>query len=262
MGIIGHSLLSDGLNTRYPLADDCAMETSDGLLFPDGILAEAVLIDTTTTAEDDESTAFLFEGIDYSPSGLALVFSYGAVVVKVPMASGNPYERTVVTDNDGRIILKCVYSGTWRAVLNDAGFSIPRALLKTPAKVLPTHVIRISYGLGLKHIKRGDAQIHGRVHLRPGYNATATIQAGGINVLVGRGLGLGQKCDGGVDSEKACSSFLLYINGQTAGDNGNINLTGGSGVSIGSAETKTTYMGKQRPTIEVTATPALTERFG
>lgn len=84
--------------------------------------------------------------------------------------------------------------------------------------------------------QRTDVTATGRIHLATGCNCRMKIYDDAVNLDIGAGFGTGRCCE--QETEDGCSSKLLFLNGQTADSDGNITLSGASGITVYPGETR------------------------
>lgn len=98
----------------------------------------------------------------------------------------------------------------------------------------------------------------GTMVLKDGYNTSASIVDGTVNVSIGDGYGLGRRCPDEDDDSFDCSMALLFVNGQHADTSGNIDIIGGDGVSVQTGRTALVD-GKVVPAITISVAGRLKE---
>jgi hypothetical protein len=144
---------------------------------------------------------------------------------------------------------------------------IKGATLKHTPEILDSRII-LSKVSGVNSIIGTDNSVaSGEVYIKQGCNTDVFIQDNQLQIRLRRGAGAGTCCRrDNPDSERSngtyvdCDNAFLFFNGQTADINGNIPLTGGSGVIVRPANPSDYYNGI--PTIDVLSTPELLNIIG
>ena len=94
------------------------------------------------------------------------------------------------------------------------------------AKILESRLVELNKDMKVSSF----AGLTGDIKVVDGYNTTARIHDNKVSILIGKGYGLGQYC--GNRNTFNCSKAFLFLNGQRANSDGNINIVGGSGVLV------------------------------
>jgi hypothetical protein len=129
---------------------------------------------------------------------------------------------------------------SWRVLISSEYRSFAGEYrLLNPPRLLPSRIVDIPFGVGVDTLRCGEKVAFGEVEVADGYNTTLDIHANDLRLRIGDGDGKGRKCPDYKDNMICEGALLYYFNGQKADSDGNISITGGSGVSVG----RGTYLG-------------------
>ena len=231
---MANSTLQEWLNRnayrRFPLVEDSDMSCAGGLRLPDSAVLDARFCLFGAHSGPVELTAVRIE------NGVATAFLSlpGGVRAEV---SGNGYSTW--SDGIERSARVCLGTG-------EDGYYI---LLK-PVRFLPSRVMSVPYGIGADTITAGGVTATGDVRVSDGHNTTLSIRRNNLVLGIGRGDGLGVVCRQGASAITCDGRVLYYLNGQKADSDGNIEISGGDGVSVSTG----TYKGIPAVIVRTSAT--------
>jgi hypothetical protein len=244
-------VLSANKHRVYPFYEDSNL----------GNLPEWMLLDirfvNSTYLGDDHGSRLVCSKFKKEGERVTLFFEYSN--------SGETKEMTIPVDLGSDIVVGikrpdltsackfAVYGGgsEYSMDLSDGEYSVG-------ATVLASRTIDI--GINRKLGSIGGAT--GVIHVVDGYNTTARIAGNTLNIDVSDGIGLGEPCyddDSDDDTEEfSCNNALLFINGQHADSNGNINIAGGPGIVVQTGRTALVH-GSVIPAITIRCSESIEE---
>lgn len=210
---------------RYPFVDDADMtlataytgECAQAVLADDVILDfQAVVLANTYTAG-----AFKLAGIDVSATALVFRFSVGniAIALSVPANAIFPYNAEALS-NGARY--SAVFGEGCMDLLCATAFAYTANIPLQPALLVDQSRHRVD---SVRARPGTQATLMGRVFVEPGYNCDPVVMPGRVRLTAGHGWGAGRYCYPLTDDVISCREAVLRLNGQTASDDGNINLS-------------------------------------
>lgn len=104
------------------------------------------------------------------------------------------------------------------------------------APLLRSRVVDIPFGIGADTLSDGETVAIGEVVVADGHNTTLDISGNDLRLRIRMGDGKGVECPEQEEGTVCDGRILYYLNGQKAGSDGNIQLVGGSGVSVSHGE--------------------------
>lgn len=210
--------LSSNKNRAYPFVED-----SDLGVLPTWTLLDIQVVDA---APDLTGDGVLCNGFDVLPEAAVLHFSKGAAAFDIRVVRGSGMLLGVIDVSATLKVKYAVFGGGREYAFPDEG------AYAISAKILPSKVVSIEKTARLWSLNGRS----GVIHVADGYNTTTHVIDGEVVVEVGAGLGLGDYCDG-LDGAFDCSQALLFVNGQHADTSGNLNIVGGTGISVQTGRT-------------------------
>ena len=215
-------ILEENKHRRYPFVED-----SDTKGLPDCILLDIRLVNVA--ADNPGSSKLLCTSYSVTRETVTLSFEYrdkdgtslAVFDLQAATSAGINFGTLNVSEN---IVVKFAMCGIedMEAVTR---FSGP---VDVEAEIIKTRIVEIQKESRVTSI--GGAS--GVLHVTDGYNTTARIDGNSIVVSIKNGSGAGNNCVEEDDNAFDCSKALMFINGQHAGSDGNINIVGGGGVSV------------------------------
>lgn len=205
--------LNANAKRRYPFADDA-----------DAGIDDSVILDCCVTVIADvyDGTGVKLVSVVSYPGTAGLLFRFmaGALTftAEVPGSAAFPYQ--VSGSGSG-----CYYSVTFGdgcvAMLSADG-----AVTECDGRLLPALVCGCPRQRVNSVAAAGAYQsvLDGRIYIEPGYNCDPVVQSRRIKLVAGAGYGAGRDCVPAADGVISCRNALLRLNGQTASEDGNINI--------------------------------------
>ena len=238
--------LSENKHRRYPFVED-----SDTGQLPDWVLLDIRLVDTNYTGErshlackkarvDDNEIVLSFE---YAKNDNKTVFDLSCTV-----GSGISVGTKTVTP--GCVVKYAMFGG-------GSEYSLSADFFESVfnAEIIRSRLILLDRRLFVKTL----GGCTGVVHIVDGYNTSAKTVNGTITVTAGNGLGLGADCTQPEDAFD-CTKALLFVNGQHADTQGNININGGPGITVQTG--RMAYVnGSLVPAVTIKADPQIKELY-
>lgn len=237
--------LSANKNRVYPFVDD-----SDT-----GMLPSWMLLDLRVMDAGGRGTTVEMTGVSVDTGTVTLSFAYSGSTFAIPVELGSGIVVGRLSPEDDLSVKYAVYGGG-----SEYELGAESGEYAVSARLLPSLVVSLSPGRNVDGISGKGGTIGGTVHVMDGYNTTAHVVGGKIRVEVGNGIGLGTYC-AGEDETFDCSKAFMFLNGQHANTSGNINIVGGSGVSVQTGRT-IAVDGKYMPAITVTVAKGVDELLG
>lgn len=239
-------VLSENKHRRYPFVED---SNTGGL--PDWVLLDIRLVDTDYSGE---TASLLCIKAAVVGDEIVLTFAYTKgdceTSFDISCKVGSDISVRTKTLNSGCVVKYAMYGGGSEYTL-DHDFNET----SLEAAVIRSRLVLLDRRLFVKTI----GGCSGRVHVVDGHNTEAKIVDGAITVTAGNGLGLGADCEQPEDAFD-CIKALLFINGQHADTQGNININGGAGVTVQTG--KMAYVnGSLVPAITIKADPQIKELY-
>lgn len=208
--------LSSNKNRAYPFVEDSNLGP-----VPQWMVLDLRLWDSAA----DSVLELRCTGVRVERPKAYVSFSYGDASFELPVEIGKGISVLMLSPSDTIRVRAAVYGGGAEYVLGLAD-----GTYEADVRVNPANVVSIGRLRKLRSLNGAT----GRIHLADGYGTTVRIQDGAVVVSVGNGLGLGTYCRGKDDEEDLfdCGLALLFMNGQHADTSGNIDIVGGTGVSV------------------------------
>lgn len=231
--------LSSNKNRAYPF-----VENSDTGVLPSWILLDFSLYDSNS----DGNNKVTCTGFEVQKPRCFLKFSYGNTDFSAQIGLGTDISLVSLDVTDTIRARLAVYGGG-----SEYDLSVEDGLYKVDVDVLPTRIIAVQNTRKAWSLNG----VSGKIHLKDGYNTVARLVNGAITVSVGDGYGLGTYCPEESDFFD-CSKALLFMNGQHADTDGNINIVGGAGVTVQTGRTALVD-GKIVPAITIKAADTIKE---
>lgn len=236
--------LSSNKHRAYPFKEDTVPEG-----IPNWLLLDMLLVNADFSGTAGEST-LVCESVNVDRSSVSLVFEYSTSeatsVFEVPIQLGSGISVGTIDIDDGIKIKFATYGGE-----NEYTLNLSEGVHDVSIPVLESKLIETNRNMKVMSI----AGLTGTIKIKDGYNTTARIHNNKLSVRIGNGYGLGQYCGG--RNTFNCSNALLFINGQRADADGNINIVGGTGVVVDSGKS-VSIDGKKVPAVYVKAAGNLT----
>lgn len=210
---------------RYPFTDDAdtglAVYGDPGDCAVASLPNDAVLdFQATVTSGAYVPGAWKLASITLAAGGTIATFLFMAgnvsIGVEVPAAAAFPY--TVRGSVTGAHYV-AVFGPGAAALCCDSAFRYDCDIPLQPALLIDQCRHRVDTVAGV-----GQA-VSGKVYLEPGYNCDPVVMAGRIRLTAGKGWGAGRYCLSLSDDVISCHEALLRLNGQTASDDGNVNIS-------------------------------------
>lgn len=216
---IADQYLAQNAGRRYPFADD----TADIPGFADSAVLD-FRVTVPMRAGDSGTPSATLTGVSFTSNTLAITVSAG-----FPRnAASLTFTHAVPGGWEGPLTL---YSSSSRAsgaitvtesILAAAGAQCTRRFADTTVAV---------EALGVNSITCGGVTVSGDVELDMGYNADPYLDGNRIRLDIYKGAGIGEYCQA-VGRGVTCDDVLLSINGERPGSDGDIRITGYSGVTV------------------------------
>lgn len=211
---------------RYPFVDDADMSLNAGAYngvcalpyLPDDVMLDFQAVALTNTYA---AGTFKLSSIDVSPTALVFRFSIGniPIALSVPSHAAYPYNAEAIS-NGARY--SAVFGEGCANLLCAEPFTYTAAIPLQPALLVDQSRHRVD---SVRAKPGTQATLAGRVFVEPGYNCDPVVMPGRVRLTAGHGWGAGRYCYPLSDDVISCREAVLRLNGQTASDDGNINLS-------------------------------------
>ena len=216
---------------RFPFVDDAALALAaqdySGSCAVTALANDVVLdFQATATSSLYVPGDFCLASIDVDAAEAGLTFNFTVgdadIAVAVPAGAAWPYS---VRGTSNGVIYQAVFGEGCEALLCADAFTY----LTTDAALQPTLLVeqtrhRLDSVQGITDGQGTQAVLSGVIYIEPGYNCDPVVTASKIRLTAGRGWGAGRYCEPLSDDVISCRNALLRINGQTASEDGNLNL--------------------------------------
>ena len=203
----------------------------------DCLVLDALVFDSDSEGEE----SLVLESVEVSQSDASFSFRYGDSAFFFRISGGEESGEGSFTSIQGAVggaYLSFTLSS--HAYIHE---NVGEGKWTIGCRVLPTRVIRLTDGSGIKSVKTNGSynvsghenavDVSGNVVLENGYRTSPIIYDGEILVRVGKRYGY-DPChyDYGGSERKDCRKPLLFFCGQNAVNSGNVILKGGRGISV------------------------------
>lgn len=254
--------LNENRHRAYPMREREWREKAPASSGLDCVLLDALVFDGASSGTETLS----LKSVTVASDRTEVWFKYGGVEFSVTLDGDGSYQmkRGSVLNGDGHFATVSLAFSGHAYILSEIG----QGTWSLECPILTSRVVNLSDGLGVDSISVGGssgveghaepADVSGDVVLEDGYRTSPVVHRGMVLVRVGQRYGI-NPCgyDFGRDGRSACRDPLFFFCGQNAVNGGNVNLVGGSGITVSQGRN---YMvrsgsckGREVPCIEITA---------